>query len=326
VRRREFLPLFGALVAGWPLAARAQLPATPVIAYLSSKTLGAEAGVVIAIRQVLAEAGFVEGRNLVITYHWSEGDYDRLQGFAAEIVANNVSVIMASGLPAALAAKAATSTIPIVFRLSIDPVAFGLAHSLSRPGGNLTGVTMLNDELTAKRLQLLRELVPNTASIGFLLNPKNRNAASHKLRVETAAQALGVHVIVLTADSPDQFAPAFAAGRQQGIGALLVGDDPLFDSRSEQMVAAAASHAVPTIYYVRDFVVVGGLISYGASYVEMGRQAAVSVGQILKGAKPADLPIAQPTRFELVINLKTAKALGLTVPPALLAGADEMIE
>jgi putative ABC transport system substrate-binding protein len=326
MRRREFVQLAAGTAMAWPLAARAQEKAMPAIGYLSSNTPTAEAGVVSAIQQALAEAGFVEGRNIAITYDWSEGNYDRLPGLAAAIVRNNVSVIMTSSLPATLAAKASTSTIPIVFLLSVDPVEFGLAHSLNRPGGNLTGVTMLNDELTPKRLQLLHELIHNTISIGFLINPKNRNAASHRHHVEAAAQALGVGVIELTADSADQFETAFAAGRQQGIGALLVGDDPLFGSRYEQLVVAAARYAVPTMYYGRDFAVVGGLISYGASYVEMGRQAAVSVGQILKGAKPADLPIRQPTKFELVINLKTASALGLTVPQLLLATADEVIE
>jgi len=326
MRRRHFISLCGSLAAAWSLAARAQEPKIPVIGYLSSKTPTTEAGIVNAIRQALAEAGFVDGRNLAITYHWSEGDYDLLPGLAAAIVRDKVSVIIASSLPATLAAKAATSATPIVFRLSVDPVDFGLAQSLSRPGGNLTGVTMLNDALTPKKLQLLHELVPGTSSIGFLINPKNQNAASHTQHVEAAAQALGVHVMVLTADSADQLEPAFALGQQQGIGTMLVGDDPLFDTRTEQLVEAAARYAIPTMSYLRDFAVAGGLISYGPNYENMAHQVGAYAGRILKGAKPADLPIAQPTKFELIINLKTAKSLSLTIPPSLLARADEVIE
>jgi putative ABC transport system substrate-binding protein len=294
--------------------------------YLSSKGEAAEAGILAAVRKGLAENGFVEGRTVSIAYRWSEGDYDRLPALAADLVARKVNVIMASGVPATLAAKAATSTIPIVFRLAIDPVAFGLAKSFNRPGGNLTGVTMLFDPLTPKKLQLLHELIPTAASIGFLINPKNQNAQSHKDRAVAAARQLGLRISVLTASSAGEFDAAFAASRQQGGGAVLVGDDPFFDVAKQELVTAAARHAVPTMYYVRDFVAAGGLISYGPSFEELSHQAGIYAGRILKGANPAELPIAQPTRIELVINLNTAKALGLTIPQSTLGRADEVIE
>lgn len=326
MRRRDLFPIAGALVAGWPLAAPAQQPAVPVIGYLSSKDAVAETGIVSAVRKGLAENGFIEGRTVSIAYRWSEGEYDRLPAFAADLVARKVALIMASGVPATLAAKAATSTIPIVFRLAIDPVAFGLAQSFNRPGGNLTGVTMLFDPLTPKKLQLLHELVPTAATIGFLINPKNQNAQSHQERAVAAARHLGLRITVLTASSAGELDSAFAAGRQQEVGAVLVGDDPFFDVGKHELVAAASRHAISTMYYVRDFVVAGGLISYGPSFEEMSHQAGIYAGRILKGANPAELPIAQPTKIELVINLKTAWALGLTVPPALFARADEIIE
>jgi putative ABC transport system substrate-binding protein len=326
VRRRDFFALIGATVAGWPFAARAQQPAMPVMGYLSSKGEAAEAGILAAVRKGLAENGFVEGRTVSIAYRWSEGEHDRLPAFAADLVARNVSLIMASGVPATLAAKAATSTIPIVFRLAIDPVAFGLAQSFNRPGGNLTGVTMLFDPLTPKKLQLLHELIPTAATIGFLINPKNQNAKSHEEHAVAAAKSLGLRVTVLTASAAGEFDSAFAAGRRQGVRAVLVGDDPFFDVGKEELIAAASHHAIPTMYYVRDFVVAGGLISYGPSFEELSHQAGIYAGRILKGANPAELPIAQPTRIELVINLNAAKALGLTIPPALLARADDVIE
>ena len=298
----------------------------PVIGYISSTGSSAEAVYAHATQEGLAMHGFVEGRNVSLEYRWSDGDYDRLPALAGDLVARNVSVILASGLPATLAAKAATTSIPIVFRLAIDPVAFNLVQSLNRPGGNLTGVTMLYDPLTPKKLQMLHELIPAAATIGFLINPKNANAGSHKEHAETGAKALGLRVAVLNASTASEIEPAFAAGRMQGIGALLVGDDPFFATAREQLVAAAARHAVPTMYYTREYVAIGGLISYGPNFEEMSRQAAGYAARILKGAKPADLPVAQPTKFELVINLKTAKGLGLAVPPTLLAGADEMIE
>jgi putative ABC transport system substrate-binding protein len=325
MRRREFLGVLGS-AAAWPVAARTQQTATPLIGYLSSKGETAEAGIIAAVRKGLEERGFVLDGNVAITYSWSEGDYNRLPRLAADLINRRVNVIAASGLPATLAAKAATSTIPIVFRLAVDPVAFGLAQSLNRPGGNITGVTMLFDPLTPKKLQLLHDLVPNAASIGLLVNPNNPNAASHKEHAEKAAQTLGLHLAVLTAGSADELELAFAAGRKTGIGALLVGDDPLFDVLNNQLVRAAAHYQVATMYYVRDFVVTRGLISYGPSFDEMAKQVGIYLGRILEGAKPADLPIQQPTKIELVINAETAKSLGLTIPPGMLAIADKVIE
>ncbi|MFI4999567.1 MAG: ABC transporter substrate-binding protein [Reyranellales bacterium] len=324
--RRRDLAILLAGPALLPRLVRAQQAAIPVVGYLSSKSPDAEAGILAATREGLAQQGFVEGRNLAIAYRWGDGDYARLPRHAAELVGEKVSVIMASGLPAALAAKAATSTIPIVFRLAINPVDFGLAQSLNRPGGNLTGVTMLFDPLTPKKLQLLHELVPGATSIGFLVNPKNQNFESHRDKAESAARELGLRLVVLTASNAGELQAAFKTGLQHGIGALLLGDDPFFDVSKEQLVATAASHAMPTMYYVRDFTAAGGLISYGASFAEMGRESGISAGRILNGANPAGIPVVQPTKFELVINLKTARTLGLTLPPSLLAGADEVIE
>ena len=325
MRRRDFITLVSSAAAVWPLAARAQKPVIPVVGYLSSKDEAAEAEIIAGVRKGLAEQGFVEGENFAFMFRWSDGDYQRLPQFAADLVTNKVNVIAASGLPAVLAAKAATSSIPIVFRHAINPVAFGLVQSFDRPGGNLTGVTMLFDPLTQKKLQLLSELVPDV-SIGLLVNPRNPNATSHKEHAETAVKALRLRLTVLTAGSAEEIDPAFATGRQKGIAALLVGDDPLFDVQSRRLVEAADRHRIPTMFYVRDFVVTGGLISYGPRFEEMAIQVGVYVGRILKGAKPADLPIHQPTKFELVINRKTAKTLGLAVPPSLLSRADEVIE
>jgi putative ABC transport system substrate-binding protein len=267
----------------------------------------------------------VLGQSAGITYRWSAGHYDRLPQLAAELVASKVHVIVASGLPATQAAKAATSTIPIVFRHAVDPVAFGLVQSFDRPGGNLTGVTMLFDPLTPKKLQLLHELVPG-ASVGLLINPNNPNASSHREHAEKAVQALGLQLSVFTAGSSGEIDPAFAKGRQKNIAALLIGDDPLFDVESHRLVLAAQRLRIPTMYYVRDFVIAGGLISYGPSFDEMARQMGANVGRILTGATPAELPVQQPTKFELVINLKSAKALGLDIPSSFLARADEVIE
>ena len=325
MRRRELIALLGGAAAAWPLTARAQRQTVPLIGYLSSKSETAESGIVAGVKKGLAENGFVEGRNVNIAYRWSAGDYDRLASMAADLIARNVDVIAASGLPAALAAKAATSVIPVVFRLAIDPVAFALTQSFDHPTGNFTGVTMMFDPLTSKKLELLHELVPEV-SFGFLVNPKNQNATSHKTHAEAAIQPLGLHLIVLTASSADEIERAFALGRQKAINAMLVGDDPLFDSESERLIDAAARYKIPTMYYVRNFTMAGGLISYGPSFDEMAIQVGQYVGRILKGAKPSDLPVVQPTKFELVINLKTAKALGLVIPPALLARADEVIE
>jgi putative ABC transport system substrate-binding protein len=325
MRRREFFAWIGGGLVAWPSASRAQTSPIRTIGYLSSKDETSEATIIAGMRKGMAEQGLLEGQSVSIIYRWSAGEYSRLPELAADLVTRNVDVIAASGLPAALAAKAASSTVPIVFRLAIDPIVFGLAHSFDRPGGNLTGVTMLFDPLTPKKLQILHELVSDL-SVGLLVNPNNPNAKSHKEHAETAAQALGLRLSVLTASNSEEIESAFARGRQKGIGALLVGDDPMFDVENHRLVAAASRYKIPTMYYVRDFVVAGGLLSYGPSFDEMAMQVGIYVGRILKGAKPADLPIQQPTKFELVINVKTAKALGLTAPPTLLARADKVLE
>jgi putative tryptophan/tyrosine transport system substrate-binding protein len=325
MRRRDVLALIGGGVIVRPLGARAQGSPIPTVGYLSSKDERAEAGIIADIRKGLAGQGLIDGQNFAFAYRWSDGDYARLPALAADLISAKVAVIATSGLPAALAAKAATTTTPIVFRLAIDPTGFGLVQSFDHPGGNLTGVTMLFDPLTPKKLQLLHELVPE-ASIGLLVNPKNPNATSHREHAEQAARSLGLRLTVLTAGTPDEIDPAFAAARQKDIRAVLVGDDPMFDVESLRLVAAAASHRLPTMYYVSDFVSVGGLISYGPNFTEMAKQVGTYIGRVLKGARPAELPIQQPTKFELVANVKTAKALGLALPPTLLANADRVIE
>ena len=329
MRRRDFFALIGGAAVAPTLAAlpsNAQPTPNPVIGYLSSKGESAEAGTVAAIRKGLVERNFVDGENVKFSYRWSKGDYSRLPQLAAELVGEKVNVIAASGLPAALAAREATSVIPIVFRLAIDPVAFHLVQSFDRPGGNITGVTMLFDPLTPKKLQLLHELVPNAGTIGLLVNPKNQNAASHKEYAERAAAALGLSFAVLQVTRAGEIEAAFATAREKRIGAILVGDDPSFDDLSHELVSAATRSQIPTMYYVRSFVASGGLISYGPSFDEMAKQEGVYLGRILEGAKPAELPIQQPTKIDLVINLKAAKVLGLTVPATLLATADEVIE
>jgi len=325
MQRREFIALLGSGVVAWPSALHAQTSPTATIGYLSSKDERSETGIIAGVRKGLAEQSLTEGQNLSILYRWSGGEYGRLPELAADLVARKVDVIAASGLPAALAARLASSTIPIVFRLAVDPTRFGLAQSFDHPGGNITGVTMLFDPLTPKKLQLLHELVP-APSIGLLVNPNNPNASSHREHAETAASALGLRLIVLGAGTPDAIDPAFAAAQQQGIGACLVGDDPLFDVETSRLVAAAARTRIPTMYYVGDFVVAGGLFSYGPNFTEMATQVGTYIGRILKGARAGDLPIQQPTKFELVFNTTTARTLGLTIPPTLLARADRVIE
>jgi putative ABC transport system substrate-binding protein len=325
MKRRELLGLAGA-AAAWPLIARAQTLAPPVIGYLSSKGEAAEAGITAAIREGLKERGFVDGRSVAFAYRWSEGDYPRLPQLAADLVERKVNVIAASGLPAAIAAKAATPTIPIVFRLAVDPVVFQLVQSLDRPGGNVTGVTMLFDPLTPKKLEILHQIAPQARSLGFLINPNNQNAASHREHAVRAAASLGAELKILTTGRAEDLDAAFTAAQQMGVGALLVGDDPLFDVINQRLVDTAARYRIPTMYYVRDFVVTGGLISYGPSFDEMAKQVGVYIGRILEGSKPADLPVQQPTKIELVVNTRTAKSLGLIIPPALLARADEVIE
>jgi putative ABC transport system substrate-binding protein len=326
VKRREFIMLLGGAAAAWPLAARAQQQPMPVIGFLAAGSPNAYPHRLAAFRQGLKETGYVEGQNVAIEYRWAEYQYDRLPGLAAELVQRQVAVIAASALPTALAAKAATSTIPIVFTSGSDPVQAGLIASLNRPGGNLTGVSMLLSELVAKRVGLLHEIVPAASIIAVLVNPSNQRADVDASEVQTAARAIGKQALVVTAGNEHELDAAFTTLILAGAGALLVPGEPFFIRRREQLAALTARHAVPTIYEFREFTEAGGLMSYGTSLTDVYRQLAIYTGKILKGAKPVDLPVQQPTKFELIINLKTAKALGLTLPPGLLAIADEVIE
>jgi putative ABC transport system substrate-binding protein len=329
MRRREVMRLIGGFAASgaWPCLAQAQQPALPVVGFLGGTSPDAYVDAQFAaFRNGLKEAGFVEGQNVAIEFRWAEGQYDRLPKFADEFVRRQVAVILAGSLPSALAAKGETSTIPIVFVVGADPVKLGVVASLNRPGGNVTGISQYYGALGAKRLELLRELAPSASGIAIISNPKNPNAEDHLNDVQAAARAIGQQTDVFRASSENEIDAAFAGLVRRGDGALLVADDPFFSVRRSQFVALAARHAVPTIYYARDFAAAGGLISYGSGAGDNYRLAGIYVGRILKGAKPADLPVIQPTRFELVINLKTAKALGLTVPLTLQASADEVIE
>src|SRR3954451_13939008 len=318
MRRRDFIIFLAGAMAAWPLAARAQQKAMPVIGVLNSTSPGSFAPLMGAFRQGLSEAGYVEGQNVAIEYRWAEGHYDRLPALAADLVGRKVDLIMASSPPSALAAKGATSTIPIVFRHGGDPVEDGLVASLARPGGNLTGVSQLGDEgLTAKRLELLCELVPRAGVIALLVNPNNSTAERVIQEVQQAAPTKGVQLHVLKASSENEINTAFASLAQLDAGALIAGADPFLTSRREQFVALASRHAVPSIYAWREFADAGGLISYGASLISALRLVGHYAGKVLKGEKPVDMPVQQATKFELVINLKTAQALGLTVPQAL---------
>jgi ABC-type uncharacterized transport system substrate-binding protein len=327
MQRRGFITLLGGAAATWPLAGRAQQRAMPVIGYLNTGSPETNPPVLAAFRQGLSETGYVEGQNLAIEYRWAEGHYDRLPALAADLVGRKVDLIVASSPPSALASKGATSTIPIVFRGGADPVGDGLVASLARPRGNLTGVGFGGADLTAKRLELLSELVPRAGVIALLVNPKNVSTAERVIGdVQEAARAKGLQLHVLKAGSESEIDTAFASLAQVHADALVVSADPFLSGRREQLVALASRHAIPAIYAWREFAASGGLISYGPSLAAAFRLIGIYVGKILKGAKPSDLPVQQPTKFELVINIKTAKSLGLTVPPTLLAQADDVIE
>jgi putative ABC transport system substrate-binding protein len=326
MRRREFIAGLGG-VAVWPLAARAQQPALREIGYLSGGLADTSAGTLAAFRKGLREQGYAEERDIEILYRWAETQYDQLPAMATDLVRHDVAVIVTTnGNAAALAAKSATKTIPIVFQIGGDPVELGLVASLNRPGSNVTGVTFLAQELTIKRLELLRETVPTALPIGFLINSTDPGWEARMKAVETAARRLGVGLVIQKASTPSEIEAAYAIFVGQRIGAVLVDADPLFFAQREQLVALAARHAVPAIYHVREIVEAGGLMSYGAKVSDAYRLAGSYAGRILKGEKPADLPVQQSTRIETVVNLRAAKALGLEVPTATLLRADEVIE
>ena len=327
MKRREFITLLGGAVAAWPLAAGAQQAAMPVIGFLGGGSPDAFAHVVNAFRQGLYETGFAEGQNVTIEYRWAEGQYDRLPALVADLIRQKPAVIVATGGDVGVrAAKKAATAIPIVFTSGSDPVAAGFVSSLNRPGGNVTGVSLFVSVLEGKKLELLRELVPMAAVIGFLVNPNNPRADVDTADMQAAARALGKLLLILKADGEHDFDAVFTNLAQQRVDALVVHTEPFFLSRRDHLVELAARYSIPTIYGLREFAAAGGLISYGTKLSDSYRQVGIYTGKILKGEKPADLPVMQPTKFEFVINLKAAKALGLTVPTSLLVRADEVIE
>ena len=327
MERRKFITLVGGVAVSWPLMAQAQRPAMPVIGFLSGRSLASDAHLVTAFRQGLNDAGYVEGRNVQIEFSWAEGQFDRLRVMAAGLVGRQVAAIFAAGMDADVrGVRTVITTTPTVFATGGDPVALGLVASLNRPTGNATAVTVIAAELMPKRMELLRELIASATFVAVLVNPNDANAASYTRDAQVAAGNLGLQVRVVHAGAEADFDTAFATLVKAGASALLVTVNTLFITKREKLLALAARHAVPAMYDRREFPAAGGLVSYGANIVEQYRQGGVYIGKILGGAKPADLPVLQPTKFELVINLKTAKALGITVPPTLLARADEVIE
>jgi putative tryptophan/tyrosine transport system substrate-binding protein len=325
VKRREFVTLLGN-AAAWPLAARAQQAAMPVIGFLKNTTAGASTLQVAAFRQGLNEMGFEEGRNLAVEYHYADNNYDRLSELAADLVRRPVKLIVAAGDNPALAAKAATPTIPIVFAVAGDPVQLGVVANLNRPGSNVTGVSFFSITVTPKRLGLLHELVPRATVFGLLANPNNSSAEAEVEEAEVAARELGCKLVVVHATNSTDIDTAFATLVQKSAGAIVVAGDALFINRRDQIIELAARNSIPASYNLREYAQAGGLMSYGADILDIYHQAGVYTGRILRGVKPADLPVMLPTKFPLVINLKTARALGLTVPPGVLAIADEVIE
>ena len=325
MRRREFISLFG-LVATWPLSAGAQAT-MPVIGYMSGRAPEESKHLTAAFHDGLRESGFVEGKNVAVEYRWAFGQYDRLPSLAADLVSRHVAVLVAvGGDVSAHAAKQATSTIPIVFGGGSDPVMTGLVASLSRPGGNATGFTLLTNQMEPKRLGILRDLVPKAAVIGVLINPNFPPAVSQLGALEKAAQSIGQRMAVFRASNDTELDASFVSLAQQHVSALLVAGDPYFDTRRDRIVAFAAQHKLPAVYHFREYAIAGGLISYGPSVTDSYRKAGTYTGQILKGTKPGDLPVVQPTKYEFVINLKTAKALGVNIPSGLISFADEVIE